>query len=306
MHSHEIDIDAALVRRLLATQFPQWVDLPLTPVLPTGTDNALFRVGDEMVARLPRREPASRTLLKERQWLRRLAPALPVPVPVPLAGGEPAAEYPFAWSVYGWIDGEPLTLANMSDLERFATDLARFVAALEVIDPSGGPEPGEHNFFRGVALYHRDAATRAAISALGRAIDASAATGAWEAAREVPEWTRPPVWIHGDLDARNLLVTDGRLGGVIDFGGLGVGDPACDVMVVWKVLTPETRAIFRTTLAVDDATWARSRGWALSQAVIALSYYTLATNAALVCEAERWLTAVLDEDAGRLTRAVGV
>ena len=235
MHPDEIDVDVALVRRLLATQFPQWAGLPLALVLPMGTDNALFRIGGEMVVRLPRREPASRTLTKERQWLPRLAPALPVPVPVPLGDGEPAAAYPFAWSIYRWIDGEPLTLAKISDFERFATDLARFVAALEAIDASGGPEPGEHNFFRGVALRHRDAATRAAISALGRAIDARAATAAWEAALEAPEWTRPPVWIHGDLDARNLLVTEGRLGGVIDFGGLGVGDPACDVMVGWKV-----------------------------------------------------------------------
>ena len=295
MHPDEIDVDVALVRRLLATQFPQWAGLPLAPVLPMGTDNALFRVGDEMVARLPRREQTSRTLAKERQWLRRLAPALPVAVPLPLGDGEPAADYPFAWAIYRWIDGEAATLADISDLERFASDLAEFIAALQAIDATGGPEPGEHNFFRGVALDERDDPTRAAISALAPAIDVNAATAAWEAALDAPHWARPGVWIHGDLDARNLLVKNGRLSGVIDFGGLGVGDPACDVMVAWKVLTPETRAIFRTALAVDDATWARSRGWALSQAVIALAYYTLATNPTLVREAERWLAAVLDE-----------
>ena len=296
MHPDEVDIDVALVRRLVETQFPQWADLPIAPVLPMGTDNALFRVGDEMVARLPRREQATAALEKEREWLRQLAPALPVPIPLPLGDGEPAEGYPFPWSIYRWIEGEPATLANIDDAERFASDLAEFVAALEAIDASGGPVPGEHNFFRGVALRERDAAARAAISALGSSIDGDAAIAAWDAALAAPEWARAPVWIHGDLDVRNLLVANGRLSGVIDFGGLGVGDPACDVMVVWKVLTPQTRAVFRAVLGVDDATWARSRGWALSQAVIALSYYRVSTNATLVREAERWLAAVLEED----------
>ncbi len=206
MHRDEIPIDVALVRGLLATQFPQWADLPLEPVVPTGTDNVLFRVGEDMVARLPRREQASRTLRKEHYWLPRLAPALPVAVPLPLGAGEPTAEFPFVWAIYRSIDGEAAALADVSDLERFAWELARFVAALQAITATDGPEPGEHNFFRGVPLHQRDAATRAAMSALGRAIDANAVTAAWETALNAPEWERPAIWIHRDLDARNLLV----------------------------------------------------------------------------------------------------
>jgi aminoglycoside phosphotransferase (APT) family kinase protein len=293
MHADEVDTDAALVGRLLAEQFPHWADLPIEPVRPFGTDNALYRLGDDMVVRLPRRERTSGTLEKERLWLPRLAPLLPLAVPVPLAEGLPAEGYPFPWSVYGWLTGENATIERITDRSQLATDLAQFVAALQRIDPAGGPAPGEHNFFRGVPLRMRDEATRAAIASLSGRIDAGAVTVAWDEALQAPEWERPPVWIHGDLDARNLLVEEGRLSGVIDWGGLGVGDPACDVMIAWKVLSADTRDIFRTALSVDEATWARSRGWALSQALIALSYYTLETNPVLVREAHRWLAEVL-------------
>jgi aminoglycoside phosphotransferase (APT) family kinase protein len=293
MHADEVDTDAALVGRLLAEQFPHWADLPIEPVRPFGTDNALYRLGDDMVARLPRRERTSRTLEKESQWLPRLHPLLPLAVPVPLAEGLPAEGYPFPWSVYGWLTGENATIERITDRSQLATDLAQFVAALQRIDPTGGPAPGEHNFFRGVPLGMRDEGTRAAIASLSGRIDAGAVTVAWDEALQAPEWERPPVWIHGDLDARNLLVEEGRLSGVIDWGGLGVGDPACDVMIAWKVLSADTRDIFRTALSVDEATWARSRGWALSQALIALSYYTLETNPVLVREAHRWLAEVL-------------
>jgi aminoglycoside phosphotransferase (APT) family kinase protein len=298
MHEDEVEIDAALVGRLLARQFPRWAGLALEPLRPFGTDNALYRLGDEMVVRLPRRERTSRTLEKERRWLPRLAPLLPLAVPVPLAEGMPAEGYPFTWSVYSWLKGENATSRRITDLGQLAADLAQFVAALQRIDPSGGPSPGEHNFFRGVPLAERDAATRAAIASLEGKIDADQVAPAWEGALRAPEWNRPPVWIHGDLDARNLLVENGWLSSVIDFGGLGVGDPACDVMVAWKVLSADTRDGFRATLSVDEATWARSRGWALSQAVIALAYYTEETNPVLVREAQRWLAEVLADQAG--------
>src|SRR6266487_4349959 len=265
MHSDEVDTDSVLVRRLLAEQFPHWAGLPIEPVLPKGTDNALYRLGEEMVVRLPRRERTAETLAKERRWLPRLEPLLPHAVPVPLAEGVPGEGYPFAWSIYTWLEGETATAEGTADPDQLATDLGQFVAALQQIDPTGGPPPGEHNFFRGVPLELRDTATRAAISALAGRIDTDAVTAAWEAALRAPEWGRRPVWIHGDLDLRNLLVEDRRLCGVIDWGGLGVGDPACDVMAAWKVLPEAARATFRTALSVDDATWARSRGWALSQ-----------------------------------------
>ncbi|MDP9491111.1 MAG: aminoglycoside phosphotransferase family protein [Actinomycetota bacterium] len=279
--------------RLLAAQFPEWTELPVEPVPYRGTDNALYRLGDDMVVRLPRRERTSGRLEKERRWLFRLAPLLPLAVPVPLADGMPAEGYPFAWSVYRWLEGEDATVQRVTDLSRLATDLAQFVSALQRIDRAGGPAPGEHNFFRGVPLAMRDEAARASIASLSRQIDVSAVTAAWESALEAPEWERPPVWIHGDLDSRNLLVVEGRLSAVIDWGGLGVGDPACDVMVAWKVLSADTRDIFRTALTVDEATWARGRGWALSQALIALAYYTMDTNPVLVLEARRWMAEVL-------------
>jgi aminoglycoside phosphotransferase (APT) family kinase protein len=296
MHADEVDTDAALVRRLLAAQFPRWARLPIEPVLPMGTDNALYRLGSDLVARLPRTEGTATTLEKERRWLPRVGPLLPLAVPVPLAEGMPAEGYPFPWSVYRWLEGENATADCITDPGRLASDLAEFVAALRRIDPTDGPRPGAHNFFRGEPLARRDEATRAAVASLGATVDAGAVTAAWEAALGAGEWNGPPVWIHGDLDSRNLLARDGRLAAVVDFGCLGVGDPACDVMVAWKVLPAEMRDGFRTALALDDATWARARGWALSQAVGALAYYTLETNAVLVREGWRWLAEVLAED----------
>ena len=297
MHADELDIDVSLVRRLLASQFPQWAQLPIASVPSGGTDNALYRLGADMVVRLPRRERTTETLKKERRWLPRLAPLLPLGVPLPLADGLPGEGFPFEWSVYCWLEGDDMTAEPVSDLTRLATDLAEFVTALQEIDPAGGPPPGEHNFFRGEPLARRNESTRAAIASLGGAIDPDAVTAAWDAALRAPGWQRAPVWIHGDLDARNLLVDRGRLCAVIDFGCLGVGDPACDVMVAWKVLSANARDVFRSRLSVDDATWARSRGWALSQALSALSYYTLETNPVLVREARRWLAEVLADHA---------
>jgi aminoglycoside phosphotransferase (APT) family kinase protein len=174
---------------------------------------------------------------------------------------------------------------------------------LQRIDSRDGPPPGAHNAFRGEPLASRDASTRAAIAALRNSLDTDAVTAAWEDALSAPDWNpAPPVWIHGDLDPRNLLVTGGRLNAVIDFGCLGVGDPACDVMVAWKVLSADTRDIFRIALSVDRATWARARGWALSQALGALSYYTLDTNPVLVHEGQRWLEQVLADPSSRRER----
>jgi aminoglycoside phosphotransferase (APT) family kinase protein len=293
MHADEVEIGPALVRRLLEAQFPRWADLPISPVEPRGTDNALYRLGSDMVVRLPRRERTVLTLEKELAWLPRIAPFLPLPVPTPLATGAPTEEYAWTWSVYSWLDGENATPDRLADARQTGLDLAAFIAALQRIDATGGPGPGEHNFFRGEALVRRDAGVRASLETLGDELDAAAVGAIWEAARAAPEWDRPGVWIHGDLDARNLLADEGRLSAVVDWGSLGVGDPACDVMAAWKALTREGRDAFRTALAVDDATWQRARGWALSQALGALSYYTLETNEVLVREARRWLAEVL-------------
>jgi aminoglycoside phosphotransferase (APT) family kinase protein len=290
MHADELETDAAFVRRLLTAQCPHWASLPIEPVPSGGTDNALYRLGDAMVVRLPRRERTAATLAKERRWLPTLAPHLPIAVPQPVADGMPTEDYPWRWSVYRWLEGEDATTQPLADLHQAALELAAFIEALESIDPVGGPPPGEHNFFRGGPLAARDAAVRASIVALEPELDVAAVTAGWDEALRAPTWMRPPVWIHGDLDARNVLVQGGRITGVIDWGGLGVGDPACDVMVAWKLFSGEARERFRTALCVDDATWTRSRGWALSQALIALAYYTDETNPVLVREARRWLS----------------
>jgi aminoglycoside phosphotransferase (APT) family kinase protein len=297
MFPDELDIDAGLVRRLVEEQFPEWADLALERVEPAGTDNAIFRLGPTLAVRLPRRERTNSTLVKERHWLANLAPRLPLEIPVPVANGQPTPEYPLDWYVYGWLPGAPATERPIADMRQAAVDLAGFVKELERLDATAGPRPGAHNFFRGEPVANRDVATREAIAKLRRALDAKAVLAAWESALDAPEWSGDPVWIHGDLDARNLLVDDGRLSGVIDWGCLGVGDPACDVMVAWKMLSGESRDVFRAELAVDEATWERARGWALSQAVAALAYYTLETNAVLVLEAQRWLVAVLEDRA---------
>jgi aminoglycoside phosphotransferase (APT) family kinase protein len=295
MHDDEVDVDEPLVRQLVASQFPQWTGLPVRRVLPAGTDNAIFRLGEDVAARLPRRHGTVEPLEKELRWLPRLAPHLPVAVPVPLARGVPGEGYPFPWAVCRWVRGDNATPDRIDDQLQAARELAEFVRALQRIDASDGPRPGRHNFNRGEPLARRDESTRKAIAALAGELDAETLTAAWDAALRTPAWDGPTVWIHGDLDSRNLLVEGGRLSGVIDFGCLGVGDPACEVMVAWKLLSPDARELFRSVLAVDDATWARSRGWALSQAVGALSYYTEETNAVLVREARRWLAEVLGD-----------
>jgi aminoglycoside phosphotransferase (APT) family kinase protein len=298
MHADEVPTDAALVQKLLATQFPDWADLPVEPVPSAGTDNALYRLGDDMAVRLPRIHWATGQIEKERRWLPMLAPDLPLAIPVPIATGSPGEGYPWHWSVNRWLDGENATAGTISDLNEAARQVARFITALEQIDPTDGPPALEHNL-RGAPLAIRDTATREAIAALDSMglIDTDTVTAAWESALRAPDWDRPPVWFHGDLLPGNVLVQDGRVSAVIDFGGLSVGDPACDSMIAWSLFTGESREVFRTELGVDDATWARGRGCALSQALIFIPYY-LDTNPVGVAQARRAVNEVL-ADMGR-------
>jgi aminoglycoside phosphotransferase (APT) family kinase protein len=273
MHADEAEIDEPLVRQLLAAQFLQWADLPLSRVESAGTDNAIYRLGDDLAVRLPQVVAATAQVDKEQQWLQRLAPLLPLAIPTPLALGASAEGYPWRWSVYRWLDGDNAMNVRVADPSGAATELATFVAALHRIDPTGGPAPGAHNFGRGVPLALRDGFTRNAITSCGSLIDTDAVIAAWDKDLHAPAWDQPPVWIHGDLLPGNLLVKHGRLSAVIDFGGLGVGDPAVDMLGAWAALSGETRDLFRSELAVDDATWARGRGWALSIALVQLPYY---------------------------------
>ncbi|MHB0857712.1 MAG: aminoglycoside phosphotransferase family protein [Anaerolineae bacterium] len=298
MHADEVDTDVSLVRKLLVAQFPRWAHLPIVPVRSAGTDNAIYRLGDDMAVRLPRIHWAAELVHKEQRWLPRLASHLPLAIPVPLAKGKPGEGYPWYWSVTPWLAGENATMERLADPGQAATDLAQFIVALQRIDATGGPPAGPANFNRGVPLAVRDADTRACILLVQDLFDPSALTEAWEATLVAPPWQRPPVWIHGDLQSGNLLAVEGRLSAVIDFGCLGVGDPAAELIVAWNLFSADTRDILRAALAVDDATWARGRGWALSVALIALPYYR-DTNPVLAEVSRRTIEQVLaDRDGG--------
>ncbi len=298
MHEGEPETDPWLVRRLLAAQFPTWADLPIRLIDSSGTDNAIYRLGDDMAVRLPRIDWAVGQVAKELRWLPEFAPHLPLAIPVPLAKGLPGEGYPWDWGVYRWLDGAEVTIAGLADLDRTARDLAAFVVALREIDPAGGPPAGEHNFGRGMPLALRDDATRGAIASLAGTVDTGAATAAWDAALRARVWEGAPVWVHGDIQAGNLLAVDERLSAVIDFGGLGVGDPACDLIVAWNLLSGTSREVFREAVGVDDATWARGRGWALSVALLFIPYY-VDTNPVGVAGARRVLEEVFAEHASR-------
>jgi aminoglycoside phosphotransferase (APT) family kinase protein len=264
----EVVIDAPLVRRLLDVQFPQWSRLAVRPVESAGWDNVIYRLGTDLAVRLPRRRMGADQTEKEHQWLPVLGPQLPMAVPVPVGKGVPGEGYPWHWTVCAWLPGEIAALAPVADMSQAAMSLARFVCALQAVDPAGGPV----SQFRGGTLAARDPVSQASAALLGDSLDVRAALEAWAAAVAEPPWTGPPVWMHGDLHPANLLVSDGELAGVIDFGLLGVGDPACDLMVAWTYLSAGDRQVFRDALTVDDPTWARGRGWALHLGLMAAAY----------------------------------
>ncbi|MFE0762311.1 aminoglycoside phosphotransferase family protein [Streptomyces smyrnaeus] len=290
--AHPVDI--GLVRRLIAGQFPQWAGPAVERWPSGGTVNAMYRLGDEMVVRLPLARNGAGDVLREQEWLPRLAPHLPTGVPELLGAGEPAHGYPWPWSVYRWLPGEHPQEGAPGDAAGLAEDLAAFVAAMRGIDLPAGPKA-----HRGGPVASLDAETRAAIEQLRgipeEGVDCDAATAAWEDALRAPGWTGPPVWLHADMMPGNLLVDGGgRLTAVIDFGCAGVGDPACDLFPAWNVLPTDAREVFRAALGVDDATWRRGRGRTLSQALIALPYYRK-TNPAMARNARHVIRAVLDE-----------
>jgi aminoglycoside phosphotransferase (APT) family kinase protein len=288
MHADEVDTDPSLVQRLVAAQFPEWSGLPVAPVLPRGTDNANYRLGDSLLVRLPRREVNVAPLAKEVEWLPRLEPLLPLPVPRPIAAGEPGDGFPFPWAVCSWLDGSTAKVDQIADPAREAERLAAFVTALRRVDPAGAPRG-----LRRGSLHALDEHTRLKIAAIADRYDAAAMLAAWQTALAAPAWEGPPTWCHCDLDLRNLLFSDGSLCGVLDFGGAGIGDPACDAASAWKVLPADARAAFWSALGADEQTLARARGWLVFQCAMALSYYTPENNPALFHEAERWLAEAL-------------
>lgn len=263
-------IDAGLVKRLVATQFPQWSALPVTPVEMDGWDNRTYRLGDEMTARLPTAAGYAPAIDKEHRWLPILAPSLPVAIPAPLAKGAPGEGYPFSWSIRGWLDGETASLDRIDDLSEFAMSVADFVLALRRIDATGGPSAGAHSFYRGASLAYYDDEARRCLAVLDGCVDTTRASAVWDAALKAA-WSGPPVWFHGDVASGNLLVRNGRLVAVIDFGTSGVGDPACDLVIAWTMFSGDSRETFRGAVGQDPAMWARARGWALWKALISLA-----------------------------------
>jgi aminoglycoside phosphotransferase (APT) family kinase protein len=271
-HDHEVPVDEVLVRRLLRAQMPELADRPLRLVEPTGTDHTLYRLGDDLVARLPIYDGAARQAAKAARWVPFLAPQLPLALPMPYALGEPVEEYPFRWSIVSWIDGERAAPSTL-DVERAAIDLGRFVRTLQSCDATGGPPAGPDTGLRGLPLHGWDTRVREWIAKVDGdcAVDLPAAVAAWDEVLRAPDWSGPPVWFHGDL-TWNLIARDRRLVGVID-SGYGVGDPACDLMPGWTMFRGAARERFFAEVGVDDATITRARGWALAPGFIGLTYY---------------------------------
>ena len=271
MHADEIEIDEALVAGLVAGQFPQWRGLAIERVPSAGTDNAMFRLGSELVVRLPRLPSAAGGIDKECRWLPRLAPLLPLAIPEPVGNGRPADGYPLPWSICRWLEGEVVSVTSVRRPTRLATVLAGFISRLRAIPlPSELARPWS---YRGDPLVDRDQDTRAAIAECVGLIDTELAAEAWQATLRLPPYDGEPQWFHGDLKPDNLLVRQGELSAVLDWGGLAIGDPAVDQIIAWNFLTGEARQAFQSALGADDVTWARGRGWALSIGLVALPYY---------------------------------
>ena len=294
LHEDEVAIDTALARRLLETQLPAYGGRLLRRISSGGTDNAVFRVGDDCALRMPLHPGGVAGLLKEQRWVPRLAPHLSLAVPEILAIGEPDEGYPFPWAVLRWLPGEDALVGRVDSTHELALALGRFVRELQAIDMTDAPAPGADGFVRGLPLAGRDATFRAALARCDGLLDLELMAEIWDDALAAPPWEGPPVWLHADLLPSNLLLRDGHLVGVLDFGAMATGDPAYDVTPAWQVLDGDTRSVFRDTVEVDDATWRRSRGLVVSGAVIALPYY-LDTNPSMVATARRGIAEVIDE-----------
>lgn len=288
-------VDAALVGRLVGSQFPRWAGLPLEPLLPGGSDHVIYRLGTELTVRLPRHAGALGQAAKESVWLPRLAPHLPLAVPVPVAVGEPAFGYPWPWAVSRWLDGEVATVDALGDSSAAAVELAEFLIALWGYDPGAVPADLAGAGLSAGSLADRDRDTRAAVARIAREggpFDPAAMTELWDAALAAPAWPGPPVWFHGDFHTGNVLMSRGCPGAVIDFGDLGVGDPARDLIIAFTLMSATSRAAFRTALGVDDATWTRGRGWALATGLNAYNAYA-AGNPRVAAQTTRQITRAL-------------
>ena len=278
MNKLAISINKNLVHQLISKQFPEWKELTIQAVAVSGWDNRTFHLGDEMLVRLPSAACYAGQVEKEAHWLPMLAPHLPVKIPAPLALGKPTKDYPWPWGIYRWLVGETVAATPDIDLSILAEDLANFLFSLHRIDSTGGPAPGLHSFYRGGSLAVYDEETQKALSHLKNNIDSLAAMELWQSALKT-SWRKAPVWVHGDISAGNLLIEHGKLSAVIDFGQLSIGDPACDLAITWTLFKDQSRAIFKTKLALDDDTWIRAKAWTLWKALVTAAGFTNPNNA---------------------------
>jgi len=269
MHKNELEIDELLVHALLKNQCPHWANLPLKTILSSGTDNALFRLGNEYVVRLPRIDWATESINKEYEWIPKIAEFMKTPLSEPVFKGRPDKSYPWSWIVAKWNEGHNPHYEHENEYELLAKDLACFLNELHGIGLPKGPSSR-----RGISLKERDVETQKAIGELERDIDVSSVTSLWNQLSNTPSWNKEPVWVHGDFLPGNILVQNNRLSAVIDFSDVGIGDPACDLIIAWSLFKPHSIKIFRNNLEhIDNDTWERGRGWALSIALIMLPYY---------------------------------
>lgn len=279
------EINTELVKKLIKEQFPQWSDLPINPVVKSGNDNRTFHLGNEMSVRLPSAERYALQVEKEQLWLPKLKPHISLPISVPIAKGGPGEGYPWKWSVCQWIEGNSVNTRNIQDMNQFAIDLAKFLKELQSIEKAGAPLAGKHNFYRGGSISVYDEETRTAIRNKRNILDNKAISKIWNKALE-SEWREKPVWVHGDIAPGNLLVdNEGKLSGVIDFGVMGVGDPSCDLAIAWTFFDDESRQVFKKSMALDEETWIRGRGWALWKSLITYdAFYKKDTEVSLEME----------------------
>lgn len=261
-----MDITVDLAKKLIFEQFPQWSHLEIKPVKNSGHDNRTFHLGNDLTIRLPSGKEYEPQIQKEAKWLPVLAQHLSLPITAPVAKGKPTPEYPLAWSINRWLVGETVTHTNV-DLQKFAIELARFLKELEAINAENGPQAGAHNFYRGgdLAVYIEE--FEQALTQLPAGPQRNHYQDIWTTALAT-KWEKKTVWVHGDIAVGNLLVNDGHLSGVIDFGILGTGDPACDLVMAWTFFDSKSRKAFKEEMGLDDTTWQRGKGWALWKALI--------------------------------------
>lgn len=264
MHS---PINEELARYMIDSQIPQWKHLKITPIAHGGWDNRTFHLGETMSIRMPSAEIYAHQIEKEFYWLPILAPLLPKQISIPLIIGKQTKNYSWSWGIYKWLEGETVTTTHNIDLNMLAKDLGTFLKALYTINSTGGPAAGSHNFYRGGHLHVYNDQVQQALVILENKIDTSKARMIWESA-VTTTWEKDPVWVHGDIAAGNLLVQNGKLNAVIDFGGLAVGDPACDLAIAWTQFTDSSRQLFKESVSLDHETWNRGKAWALWKALI--------------------------------------